>query len=182
VHCALAQRASSTRVQGAREYWSTRQALRLTAPALGLGLTMRRCCHRAAPAPSANYSEPRRCFLCVRIAGQWNERDAPTEYAAALRAAVASQAELNTTVLNRLPHYPGTGSAADASSCKQYEWNSTDGSRWVDEEGSIFDGRSARSEWPGVCCVARVCLCVSVACVCCVCCMRVLQRVACCVC
>ena len=135
---------------------------------------MRRFCHRAAPAPSANNSEPRRCFLCVRIAGQWNERDAPTEYAAALRAAVASQAELDTTVLNRLPHYPGTGSAADASSCKQYEWNSTDGSRWVDEEGSIFDGRSARSG-RRVCVALHACACVfllhaCVACVTCVCC------------
>ena len=49
-----------------------------------------------------------------------------------------------TTVLNRLPHYPGTTHKPDPQGCTQYDWNTTDGSRWTDEEGSIFDGRSAR--------------------------------------
>jgi len=77
--------------------------------------------------------------------GQWNERDAPAAYNTALRAAVAgSELASTTTVLNRLPHYPGTGTQADSKGCTQYAWNTTDGSRWVDEEGSIFDARSAR--------------------------------------
>ena len=78
-------------------------------------------------------------------APQWNERDAPESYNAALRAAVAgSELAGTTTVLNRLPHYPGTGSSNDPDGCKSQDWNSTDGRYWVDEEGSIFDGRSAR--------------------------------------
>ena len=85
-------------------------------------------------------------------------------------ACVAGSApELNnqTTVLNRLPHYPGTSDKPDPQGCTQYPWNTEDvstldgrdhsngrsmmiaacrwqGSRWTDEEGSIFDGRSAR--------------------------------------
>ena len=55
-----------------------------------------------------------------------------------------ADAGLKTTCLQRLPHYPGTGSAPDKSNCSQYAWNTTDGSRWVDEEGSIYDGKSAR--------------------------------------
>ena len=47
-------------------------------------------------------------------------------------------------MLNRLPHYPGTGVNNDPQGCKTQQWNSTDGRNWVDEEGSIFDGRSAR--------------------------------------
>lgn len=83
--------------------------------------------------------------LDIDYVGQWNERDAPRSYDKALRAAVGSS-ELagTTTVLNRLPHYPGTTEEPDKQGCKQYQWNTTDGSRWVDEEGSIFDGRSAR--------------------------------------
>lgn len=49
-----------------------------------------------------------------------------------------------TTVLNRLPHYPGTSDKPDSQGCTQYQWDTADGSRWTDEEGSIFDGRSAR--------------------------------------
>jgi len=62
----------------------------------------------------------------------------------ALRYAVDNDPLLQTTVLNRLPHYPGTTDTMDKQGCTQYAWNTTDGSRWVDEEGSIFDGRSAR--------------------------------------
>ena len=76
--------------------------------------------------------------------GQWNERNAPGAYATALRAAVSGSKILDgkTTVLNRLPHYPGTGTSN--SDCSKMQWNTTDGENWVDEEGSIFDGRSAR--------------------------------------
>jgi len=84
--------------------------------------------------------------LDIDYVGQWNERNAPGAYADALRAAVAADPLVGgvTTVLNRLPHYPGTGDSMDSKGCTQYEWNTTDGSRWVDEEGSIYDGRSAR--------------------------------------
>eukprot|EP00756_Hemistasia_phaeocysticola_P015187 Hpha_TRINITY_DN15391_c5_g2::TRINITY_DN15391_c5_g2_i1::g.90879::m.90879/K01202/GALC; galactosylceramidase len=84
--------------------------------------------------------------LDIDYVGQWNERNAPTAYADALRAAVAKDSVVGdiTTVLNRLPHYPGTHNTMDKQGCKQYAWNETDGSRWVDEEGSIYDGRSAR--------------------------------------
>lgn len=54
-------------------------------------------------------------------------------------------------MLDRLPHYPGTGASADPNGCKEKVWNSTDGRYWVDEEGSVADGKSAR-------CLAR---CVS---------------------
>jgi galactosylceramidase len=95
----------------------------------------------------------------------------------------APELDNQTTVLNRLPHYPGTSDKPDSKGCTQYDWNTTDGarrarshcrfvlplihfipdsltysvplflkrqcdrtlgSRWTDEEGSIFDGRSAR--------------------------------------
>jgi galactosylceramidase len=84
--------------------------------------------------------------LTIDYMGQWNERNAPAAYNDALRRVVSTNAELGgkTTVLNRLPHYPGTGTTADTRGCTQYQWNTTDGSRWVDEEGSIYDGRSAR--------------------------------------
>ena len=73
--------------------------------------------------------------------GQWNERNAPPKYAAALRAAVANSTRAGlTTVLERLPHYPGTTDHPDPRGCTQYKWNTTAGSRWVDEEGSIWDG------------------------------------------
>ena len=84
--------------------------------------------------------------LDIDYVGQWNERDAPQDYNDALRRVVGASPELAnaTTVLNRLPHYPGTANTPDAKGCTQYPWNTTDGSRWVDEEGSIYDGRSAR--------------------------------------
>lgn len=80
--------------------------------------------------------------LDVDYVGQWNENNAPGDYAFALRNAVAaSELAGVTTVLDRLPHYPGTKNYADPKNCTQYAWNT---SRWVDEEGSIYDGRSAR--------------------------------------
>jgi len=81
--------------------------------------------------------------LNIDYIGQWNERDAPSDYAAALRRVVADKSPL-TFVLNRLPHYPGTDIHPDPQGCTQYAWNTTDGSRWVDEEGSVADGQSAR--------------------------------------
>ena len=84
--------------------------------------------------------------LHIDYMGQWNERDAPEAYNDALRRVVGESKVLGgkTTVLNRLPHYPGTSTTADSRGCTQHQWNTTDGSLWVDEEGSIFDGRSAR--------------------------------------
>lgn len=106
----------------------------------------------ADPKVTANYTlawllgAKREHDLTIDYVGQWNERNAPDDYAAALREAVygAPELENKTFVLNRLPHYPGTGSSPDSQGCTQYDWNTTDGSRWVDEEGSIYDGRSAR--------------------------------------
>lgn len=89
--------------------------------------------------------------LDIDYIGQWNERNAPDSYNDALRAAVDGDTELRTTVLNRLPHYPGTGVAPDPMGCTDKQWNTTDGRYWVDEEGSVADGQSAR-------CLAR---CVS---------------------
>ena len=88
--------------------------------------------------------------LSIDFVGQWNEHDAPPAYAEALRSAIAA-ASPATTVLNRLPHYPGTGASAPANGCTDRVWNTTDGRYWVDEEGSVADGQSAR-------CLAR---CVS---------------------
>ena len=105
----------------------------------------------ANPAVTANYTlawllgAKRVHGLDIDYMGQWNERDAPKAYNDALRLAVNTSAlSATTTVLNRLPHYPGTAVAPDSKGCTQYQWNTTDGSRWVDEEGSIFDARSAR--------------------------------------
>lgn len=82
--------------------------------------------------------------LEIDYMGQWNERDAPAAYDEALRRAVSRSPIVGniTTVLNRLPHYPGTGTKN--ADCTDKIWNATDGRYWVDEEGSIFDGRSAR--------------------------------------
>eukprot|EP00039_Didymoeca_costata_P031305 m.34107 g.34107 ORF g.34107 m.34107 type:complete len:723 (+) comp8671_c0_seq2:162-2330(+) len=81
--------------------------------------------------------------LAIDYIGQWNERNAPGPYVPALQAAVAKVSP-NTIVLNRLPHYPGTTVTPDPQGCQQYQWNTTDGSRWADEEGSVADGQSAR--------------------------------------
>ena len=106
----------------------------------------------ADPMVTANYTlafllgAKREHGLHMDYMGQWNERDAPKAYNDALRKVVGEAPELHnqTTVLNRLPHYPGTSDKPDPKGCTQYDWNTTDGSRWTDEEGSIFDGRSAR--------------------------------------
>jgi galactosylceramidase len=103
----------------------------------------------ADPVVTANYTlqwllgAKREHNLDIDYIGQWNERDAPKPYNDELRKVVAA-AGLKTTCLNRLPHYPGTGSEPDKQGCTQYQWNTTDGSRWVDEEGSWKDGRSSR--------------------------------------
>ena len=81
--------------------------------------------------------------LTIDYIGQWNERTAPEAYATALRAAVA-KASPETFVLDRLVHYPGTGNTSDPNGCRDNVWNSTDGRYWVDEEGSVADGKSAR--------------------------------------
>lgn len=91
--------------------------------------------------------------LTVDYVGQWNERDAPPEYVDSLKRAVqgATLLEGKTQVLNRLEHYPGSTDVPDPNGCEQYRDKqlSEIGARWVDEEGSIFDGKSAR-------CLARV--------------------------
>ena len=69
--------------------------------------------------------------LSIDFVGQWNEHDAPPAYAEALRSAIAA-ASPATTVLNRLPHYPGTGASAPANGCTDRVWNTTDGRYWVD--------------------------------------------------
>jgi galactosylceramidase len=103
----------------------------------------------ADPAVTANYTlqwllgAKREHNLDIDYVGQWNERNAPSAYNDELRKVVAASG-LKTTCLNRLPHYPGTTNTPDSKGCTQYQWNTTDGSRWVDEEGSWKDGRSAR--------------------------------------
>jgi len=91
--------------------------------------------------------------LTIDYVGQWNERDAPPDYVQALKHAVAGAKLLEgkTQVLNRLEHYPGSTEVPDPQGCEQFRdsQKSEVGARWVDEEGSIFDGRSAR-------CLARV--------------------------
>jgi galactosylceramidase len=106
------------------------------------------------PVLTANYTlqwllgAKREHDLDIDYIGQWNERDAPKAYADRLRQVVKASG-LKTTCLDRLPHYPGSGDTPDDQNCTQYAWNTTDGSRWADEEGSIQDGVSAR-------CLARV--------------------------
>jgi len=83
--------------------------------------------------------------LDIDYVGQWNEKDAGEEYDHILRDVIGSSEFGNTTtVLGRIRHYSGTTDIPDKNGCRQYQWNISDGSRWVDEEGSIFDGRSAR--------------------------------------
>eukprot|EP01043_Picozoa_sp_COSAG02_P076165 COSAG02_NODE_16046_length_1118_cov_1.027478_1_plen_125_part_10 len=57
--------------------------------------------------------------------GQWNERAAPKDYNDALRRVVGETPELEnqTTVLNRLPHYPGSSDEPDPHGCTQYPWD-----------------------------------------------------------
>jgi galactosylceramidase len=105
----------------------------------------------ADPEVTANYTmawllgAKREHGLTIDYVGQWNERDAPAPYNEALKKAIEnSELAGVTTPLVRLPHYPGTTDKPDDQGCTQYDWNTTDGSRWVDEEGSIYDGRSAR--------------------------------------
>jgi len=88
--------------------------------------------------------------LHIDYVGLWNEKDAPVEYRDALRMAVlGSELGENTKVLDRLVHYPGSTNEPDAEGCKQHQLDTEVGQNWVDEEGSMFDGRSAR-------CLSRV--------------------------
>ena len=109
----------------------------------------------ADPAFTANYTlqwllgAKRVHDLDITYVGQWNERAAPAPYAAALKEAVAAAGLKTTCLPGGLPHYPGNSDQPDGANCTQYAWNTTDGSRWVDEEGSWKDGRMAR-------CLARV--------------------------
>ena len=80
----------------------------------------------ANPAVTANYTlawllgAKRVHGLDIDYMGQWNERDAPKAYNDALRLAVNTSAlSATTTVLNRLPHYPGTAVAPDSKGCTQ---------------------------------------------------------------
>jgi galactosylceramidase len=103
----------------------------------------------ANPTVTANYTlqwllgAKRVHNLDIDYIGQWNERNAPDPYNKAL-AEMVQAAGLKTICLKRLPHYPGTGDKPDSKGCTQHSWNTTDGSLWVDEEGSWKDGRSAR--------------------------------------
>ena len=89
----------------------------------------------ADPNITANYTlafllgAKREHGLHIDYMGQWNERDAPKDYNDALRRVVGAAPELRnqTTVLNRLPHYPGTSDKPDAQGCKQYPWDTMDG-------------------------------------------------------
>lgn len=89
--------------------------------------------------------------LDIDYVGLWNEMDAPEEYRNALREAVGnSSIGPRTTVLDRIEHYPGSYNEAHSNGCTEYsEEKLRPGELWADEEGSMFDGRSAR-------CLARV--------------------------
>jgi len=88
--------------------------------------------------------------LDIDYVGLWNEKDAPPEYRLALQAAVAnSEVGSRTKVLDRLVHYPGSTNSPDQHGCQHHRQYTEPGANWADEEGSMFDGRSAR-------CLARV--------------------------
>lgn len=88
--------------------------------------------------------------LHIDYVGLWNEMDAPEEYAQKLKEVVRSSELGETTkVFERLVHYPGAGIKPDKEGCQQHKADEGTGTTWADEEGSIFDGRSAR-------CLARV--------------------------
>lgn len=89
--------------------------------------------------------------LDVDYIGLWNERSSPQPYVDALTAALKVLVLLSRVYYNVIkehapsvqiaggPHYPGT--SLKAENCSSYPWNA---SRWVDEEGSVADGQSAR--------------------------------------
>jgi hypothetical protein len=80
--------------------------------------------------------------LDIDYIGQWNERDAPGPYNDKLKEVVAASG-LKTTCLKRLPHYPGTTNSPDKQGCKQYPWNTTDGSRYESMSASTSASTSA---------------------------------------
>lgn len=88
----------------------------------------------AAQLPAPNYliDAPIKCMLTCVMHSVWYD-GVIIRYAAALREVMA-KASPATTVLNRLPHYPGTGPSAPSGGCTDEVWNSTDGRYWVDEE------------------------------------------------
>jgi len=80
--------------------------------------------------------------------GLWNERTPPAAYAKALRDTVrAAGLGAKTTVVGKWPidHYGRTGVAEDPPNT-QHPWqpDNENASRWMDEEGSVNDGRLAR--------------------------------------
>jgi len=89
--------------------------------------------------------------LEIDYVGLWNEKDAPSEYRMALRSAIAnSEAKDRTKVLDRIEHYAGSTNDPDEEGCQQHNNLILEpGEQWADEEGSMYDGRSAR-------CLARV--------------------------
>ena len=92
--------------------------------------------------------------LTIDYLGLWNERAPPPPYAGVLNSAVKDAGLSNvTTVLGPWPieHYGGSAIQADSQNCTQYPWreNNTNETNWMDEDGSIADGRSGR-------CLARI--------------------------
>merc|ERR1740117_439737 len=89
--------------------------------------------------------------LDIDYVGLWNGMNGPEGYRNALREAVGnSSIGPRTTVLDRIEHYPGSYNEAHSNGCTEYsEEKLRPGELWADEEGSMFDGRSAR-------CLARV--------------------------
>jgi len=75
--------------------------------------------------------------LDIDYIGLWNERSAPGDYVKALQQHL-DQFAPNVQIRGG-PHYPGT--SLTPADCTKYKWNET---RWVDEEGSVADMRSAR--------------------------------------
>jgi len=92
--------------------------------------------------------------LDIDYLGLWNERSPPAAYANVLHDAVVDAGFGDTTtVLGKWPiaHYGGSGIHEDSQNCTQYPWksNNSNASVWMDEDGSIADGRNAR-------CLARI--------------------------
>eukprot|EP00928_Gymnodinium_smaydae_P079276 TRINITY_DN63246_c0_g1_i1.p1 TRINITY_DN63246_c0_g1~~TRINITY_DN63246_c0_g1_i1.p1 ORF type:complete len:772 (+),score=156.27 TRINITY_DN63246_c0_g1_i1:85-2400(+) len=87
--------------------------------------------------------------LDIDFVGQWNEKDSPADYAGVLRDAIAmNMVHSRPRVLAPQDHYVGSTNEPDPQGCAQHR-DATPGELWADEEGSTFDGRSAR-------CLARI--------------------------
>jgi hypothetical protein len=92
--------------------------------------------------------------LDIDYLGLWNERSPPDSYAQVLGDAVENAGlHDTTTVLGKWPiaHYGASLIKEDPLNCTQYPWdsNKTNATVWMDEDGSISDGRNAR-------CLARI--------------------------